>query len=75
MTIDELIPSIVPLSHGEKIRLLQVVLQQLAQEDSTSAAPTILASDAFEPQRFFGAAHQSRQEVDSYLASIRDGWN
>ncbi|MBT2786722.1 MULTISPECIES: hypothetical protein [unclassified Halomonas] len=75
MTIDELIPSIVPLSHGEKIRLVQVVLQQLAQEEATSAEPTIPANDDFEPQRFFGLAHQSRQEVDGYLASLRDGWD
>ncbi|GEN29063.1 hypothetical protein HVA01_27090 [Halovibrio variabilis] len=75
MTIDELIPSIVPLSHGEKIRLLQVVLQQLAQEESASAEPTRPATDGFEPQRFFGVAHQSRQQVDGYLASLREGWN
>jgi len=36
MTIDELIPSITPLSHGEKIRLLQVVAQQLARETTAS---------------------------------------
>lgn len=36
MTIDELIPAITPLSHGDKIRLLQVVAQQLARETTTS---------------------------------------
>jgi hypothetical protein len=75
MTIDELIPSIVPLSHAEKIRLLQIVLQQLAQEASTSAQPTGPAAERFDPRRFFGAAHQSRKEVDRYLASAREGWN
>jgi hypothetical protein len=36
MTIDELIPSIISLSHAEKIRLLQVVVQQLARETTAS---------------------------------------
>ena len=40
MTIDEFIPSIGSLSHLEKIRLAQVVLQQLAQEEAESVQPT-----------------------------------
>ena len=75
MTVDELIPSITPLSHAEKIRLLQVVLKQLAQEESAAELPSRPAIERFDPRRFFGAAHQSRQEVDRYLALLREGWN
>ncbi|SEH04291.1 hypothetical protein [Candidatus Venteria ishoeyi] len=75
MTINELIPSIIVLSHAEKIRLLQVVLQQLAQEESTSMQPTRPTTERFDPQRFYGVAHHSRQALDQYLASAREGWN
>jgi hypothetical protein len=33
MTIDDILPSVGALSHADKIRLAQVVLQQLAQEE------------------------------------------
>lgn len=33
MTIDQLIPSVNSLSHADKIRLAQVVLEQLAREE------------------------------------------
>lgn len=33
MSITELLPSISTLSHADKFRLAQIVLQQLAQED------------------------------------------
>ncbi|MBK1621024.1 hypothetical protein CKO42_21885 [Lamprobacter modestohalophilus] len=33
MTIDDILPSVGALSHTDKIRLAQVVLQQLAQEE------------------------------------------
>jgi hypothetical protein len=75
MTIDELIPAISPLSHAEKIRLVQAVLQQLAQEENIAAQSIQPSAEAFEPQRFYGAAHHSRQEVDQYLAAAREGWN
>lgn len=73
MTIDELIPSIDPLSHAEKIHLLQVVLQKIVQEEQ--AGPRSQASERFDPKRFYGAARHSRNDVDQYLASARDGWN
>ena len=74
MTIDDIIPSVGALSQAEKIRLAQVVLQQLAQEEQASAHPEQIA-EPFDPQRFYGAAHHSRQDVDRYLASAREGWN
>ncbi|MEA3643254.1 MAG: hypothetical protein VBE63_25450, partial [Lamprobacter sp.] len=33
MSIDELLPSVGALSHADKLRLAQIVLQQLAQEE------------------------------------------
>ncbi|ESQ09905.1 MAG TPA: hypothetical protein DDY14_11245 [Chromatiaceae bacterium] len=75
MTIDELIPSITRLSHAEKIRLVQVVLEQLAEEDAASEALAPGSKEPFDPKRFFGAARHSRQEVDAYLDSAREGWN
>jgi hypothetical protein len=75
MTIDELIPSITPLSHAEKIRLVQVVLEQLARDEAASRARASGSQEPFDPKRFFGAARHSRQEVDAYLDSAREGWN
>ena len=74
MTIDELIPSIDPLSHAEKIRLLQMVLQKIVQEEE-QADPRSQASEHFDPKRFYGAARHSRDDIDQYLASARDGCN
>lgn len=73
MTIDELLPSVDALSHADKLRLAQIVLQQLAQE-APASAPQQPAAEPFDPQRFYGAAHHSRQEIDQYLASAREGW-
>ncbi|MGF1525860.1 MAG: hypothetical protein ACFCBW_03575 [Candidatus Competibacterales bacterium] len=75
MTIDELITSIAPLSHADKIRLAQAVLQHLAHEEGTPEQPSTSLAKDFEPKRFYGAAHRSRQEVDHYLASAREDWN
>lgn len=74
MTIDELIPSLGALSHADKLRLAQIVLQQLIQDALESAPPEPPAAEPFDPQRFYGAAHHSRQEIDQYLASAREGW-
>lgn len=107
MSIAELLPSIATLSHADKFRLAQIVLQQLAQEDGImissettdiarlsesvlknawdneedavydEAKNDIFAQPAndFDPRRYFGIAHHTRQAVDDYLASAREGWN
>ena len=74
MTIDDILPSVGALSHAHKIRLAQVVLQQLAQEAPATAQPEQPAAEPFDPLRFYGAAHHSRQDVDDYLAAAREGW-
>lgn len=71
MTVNELLPSVTALSHAEKFRLVQIVLQQLAEEEGIVAQP---AND-FDPRQYFGIAHHTRQAVDDYLASAREGWN
>lgn len=71
MTINELLPSVAALPHAEKFRLVQIILQQLAAEEGIANQP---AND-FNPRQFFGLAHHTRQVVDDYLASAREGWN
>lgn len=71
MTINEILPSVATLSHAEKFRLAQIILQQLAAEEGIADQP---ASD-FNPRQFFGLAHHTRQSVDDYLTSAREGWN
>lgn len=75
MTINELLPSVATLSNAEKLRLVQMILQQLAQEERTSPPPVQPTAERFDPLRFYGAAHCSRQDVDRYLAAVRAGWN
>jgi len=71
MTINELLPVVASLSHAEKFQLAQIILQLLAAEEGIANPP----SGAFDPRQFFGLAHQTRQSVDDYLASVREGWN
>jgi|GEM_PF-3521212 len=55
MTIDELIPSITPLSYAEKIRLVQAVLEQLAREEPDTEPPSQSAPQESDPRQFYGA--------------------
>jgi hypothetical protein len=75
MTIDQLIPAVSRLSHEEKIRLAQIILQQLAQEETAPTLAKPPTIEHFDPQRFYGAAQYSKQEIDHYLASAREGWS
>jgi hypothetical protein len=71
MTISELLPSVASLSHAEKFRLVQIVLRQLAEEEGITGQPPAEDSN---PRSYYGAAQQSQQAVDDYLASAREGW-
>jgi hypothetical protein len=73
-SITELLPSIAALSHADKFRLVQLVLTQLAQEDSTEVEETQQPTAPFNPRTFFGVAHQPKQIIDDYLANVREGW-
>lgn len=72
MSIAQLLPAVVALSHADKFQLVQFVLAQLAQEDGVPLPPPTTAP--FDPRSFFGVAHQSRQAIDEYLANTREGW-
>lgn len=73
MTANELLPSVATLSHAEKFRLVQLVLRQLAEEEGIVSQPA--PANDFDPRRYFGIAQHTRQAVDDYLASAREGWN
>ena len=75
MTIKELLPSVATLSHAEKFRLVQIVLQQLAEEEGIASQSIPTPAHDFDPRHYFGLARHTRQAVDDYLASAREGWN
>ena len=73
-SIAEILPAIAALSHADKFRLVQLVLVQLAQEDSLEVAQVQQSTPPFDPRSYFGVAHQSKQVIDNYLTNIREGW-
>ncbi|HHW88298.1 MAG TPA: hypothetical protein GX400_19095 [Chloroflexi bacterium] len=75
MTINELMPVVTSLSHADKFRLVQIVLQRLAQEEGVDEPLTSFPTDAFDPRRYFGVGQSTREAVDAYLESTREGWN
>lgn len=72
MSVAEILSSASELSHAEKFRLIQLLLEQLAREDSI--APQQSAKKAFDPRQYFGIVKASRQEIDDYLHEMREGW-
>ncbi len=74
-SITELLPAIAVLSHADKFRLIQLVLTQLAQEDSIPVKQTQQPTASFNPRTFFGTTHQPKQIIDDYLVSTREGWS
>ena len=75
MSINDLLPSVATLSHADKFRLVQIFLEQLAKEEGISAQQTPPPAETFNPRHYFGVVHQSRQVIDEYVASSREGWN
>jgi hypothetical protein len=75
MTVNELLPSVATLSHAEKFRLVQIVLQQLVEEEGIAGQSITRLVQDFDPRQYFGLGRHSRQAVDDYLASTREGWN
>ena len=72
MSINDLLPSVATLSHADKFRLVQILLEQLTKEEGFSAQQTPVTAETFNPLRYYGVAHQSRQMIDEYIASSRD---
>jgi hypothetical protein len=64
MSIAELLPSVATLSHTDKLKLMQIVLQ-----------PKQKSTTAFDSRRYFGIANQTKQTIDDYLITEREGWN
>jgi len=73
-SIAELLPSIAALSHADKLRLVQLVLAQLVQEELIEVPEAQQLPSPFDPRLFFGVTHQPKQVIDDYLASNREGW-
>ena len=65
MSINDLLPSVATLSHADKFRLVQIVLELLANEEGLSARQTPVPAETFNPRIYYGVAHQSRQNIDS----------
>ncbi len=74
MSIAELLPSVVALSHADKFRLVQLVLTQIAKEDGIEVEEKQQPAPPFDPRLFFGVAHQPKHVIDDYLVSVREGW-
>ncbi len=49
--------------------------KQLAKEESLSTQQTPVPAETFNPRSYYGAAHQSLEEIDEYIESSREGWN
>ncbi|MBU2853525.1 hypothetical protein [Acidithiobacillus ferriphilus] len=74
MTIHDLLPVVSRLSHAEKFRLVQVMIQQLADEEGIAAVPSASEGQSFDPKNFYGRGRSSRETIDAYLAAFRSGW-
>jgi len=57
----------------EQIQKLETL--QLTKEEGISARQTPAPAETFNPRSYYGVAHQSRQMIDEYIASSREGWN
>ena len=75
MSINDLLPSAATLSHADKFRLVQILLEQLAKEEGITAQQTPVPAETFNPRSYYGVARQSRQAIDEYIASSTEGWN
>jgi hypothetical protein len=75
MSIAELLPSVVTLSYADKFKLVQIVLKQLAQENEIIMSPKQTSTATFDSRCYFGIANQTKQTIDDYLISEREGWN
>jgi hypothetical protein len=72
--ISQLLPSIAALSNTDKLKLVQLVLAQLLQEDKIEETETQQFPPPFNPRTFFGVTHQPQQAIDDFLANTKEGW-
>ena len=74
MSIHDLLPVVSRLSHAEKFRLVQMMLQQLADEEGIGATQPPASNQNLDPRAFYGRGQSSREAIDAYLAASRAGW-
>ena len=74
MSINDVLPVVSRLSHAEKFRLVQVMLQQLAEDEGISVKTTVGEPAPFDPHRFYGRGQATRERIDAYLTASRAGW-
>ena len=74
MSIDDLLPVVSRLSHAEKFRLVQLMLQQLEEEEGIVVKTNPEESASFDPRSFYGRGQATRERVDAYLTASREGW-
>ena len=74
MSINDVLPVVSRLSHAEKLQLVQVMLQQLADEGGIATFPPTSEGQSFDPRNFYGRGKSSRAAIDAYLAKSRAGW-
>jgi hypothetical protein len=72
-SIAELLSSITALSPTDKLKLVQLVLTQLTQEEQMET-PEAAQPLPFDPRPFFNISHQPKQAIDDYLTNNREGW-
>ena len=72
--ISQLLPSITALSDTDKLKLVQLVLAQLLQEDKIEETEAQQCPPPFNPRAFFGVTHQPKQVIDDFLANSKEGW-
>lgn len=54
---------------GQEVEIIVLSAQKPTQAQDASP------NEPFDPRRFFGVAQESRETIDDYLSSLRDGWN
>lgn len=70
-SIAELLPAISALSQADKFQLVQLVVAQLAQENSVETQERPAPSA---PRQFIGGRHKPKQVINDYLPNTSEGW-
>jgi hypothetical protein len=74
MSINDLLPVVSRLSHADKFRLVQVMIQQLAEDEGISVKTTAEELVPFDPRSFYGRGQATRERIDASLTTSRAGW-
>lgn len=58
---------------GQAVEIIVLSADRITQK--ITQAPDTPPNESFDPRHFFGVAHESRQAIDDYLSSLREGWH